>query len=81
MFGQTPNFVPLASRMEHAEAKFREPVNEKPNPKSPLLRKAELSFALDRLSLKQIKVIDSRNQQVKIVLKACNSTARYRDIL
>jgi hypothetical protein len=73
-------FVPLASRMEQAETKFREPVTEKPNPKSPLLKKAELSFALDRLTLKQIEVIGSRDQQIKIVLKACNSTTRYKDI-
>jgi len=73
-------FVPLASRMEQAEAKFREPVTEKPTPKSPLLRKAELSFALDRLTLKQIEVIGSRDQQIKIVLKACNSIARYKEI-
>ena len=73
-------FVPLASRMEQAETKFREPVSEKPTPKSPLLRKAELSFALDRLTLKHIEVIGSRDQQIKIVLKACNSIARYKDI-
>ena len=66
--------------MEQAETKFREPVSEKPTPKSPLLRKAELSFALDRLTLKHIEVIGSRDQQIKIVLKACNSIARYKDI-
>ncbi len=65
-------FVPLASRMEQVEAKFREPVTEKPT--------SELSFALDRLSLKQIEVIGSRDQQIKIVLKACNSIARYKEI-
>ena len=54
-------FVPLAFRIEQAEAKFREPVTEKLTSKSPLLRKAELSFTLDRLTLKQIKVIGSRD--------------------
>ncbi len=66
--------------MKQAKAKFRELVVEKSILKSSLLRKVELSFALNRLFLKQIEVIDSRDQQIKIILKACNSIARYKDI-
>ncbi|KAL8674153.1 MAG: hypothetical protein Q9168_001447 [Polycauliona sp. 1 TL-2023] len=73
------HFVPLASKMEQAEAKFRESVTEKQNPKSPLLEQAELSLALDKLSLEPIRLIGSRDQQIKVVLKACKANARYKD--
>jgi len=66
--------------MKQAKTKFRELIIEKPIPKSSLLRKVELSFALNRLTLKQIEIIDSRDQQIKIALKACNSIAKYKDI-
>ena len=71
-------FVPLASRMEQAEAELRGPVTKKPTPKDPQFGKTALSFALDKLSLKQIEVVGSRDNQIQIVLKACD--ARYKDI-
>jgi len=46
-------FVPLASRLEQAEAKLRESVNEK---------QAELSSALDKLSLARLGLIGSREK-------------------
>ncbi|KAL8993845.1 MAG: hypothetical protein Q9169_006042 [Polycauliona sp. 2 TL-2023] len=73
------HFVPLASKMEQAEAKFRESVTEKQNPKSPLLEQAELPSALDKLSLEPIRLIGARDQQIKVVLKACKANARYKD--
>jgi len=73
-------FVPLASRMEQAEANLRESVTEKQPPNSPLPGLAELSSALDKLSLEQIGLIGSRDQQIKVVLKACKANARYKDI-
>jgi len=73
-------FVPLASRMEQAETKLRESVNEKQTPKSPLLGQGKLSSALDKLSLQQIGLIGSRDQQIKVVLKACKANARYKVI-
>ncbi|KAI9889601.1 MAG: hypothetical protein M1814_005108 [Vezdaea aestivalis] len=74
-------FVPLASRMEEAEAKLRELITEKPTSKSPLLGNTGLSFALDNLTLKRIEIIGSRDHQIKTALKACSSNARYKDIL
>jgi len=73
-------FVPLASRMEQAEANLRESVTEKQPPNSPLPGLAKLSSALDKLSLEQIGLIGSRDQQIKVVLKACKANARYKDI-
>ncbi|KAL9594881.1 MAG: hypothetical protein Q9179_005205 [Wetmoreana sp. 5 TL-2023] len=73
-------FVPLASRMEQAEAKLRESVTEKQAPKSPLPGQAELSSALDKLSLEQIGLTGPRDQQIKVVLEACKANPRYKDI-
>ncbi len=73
-------FIPLASRIEQAEAKLRESVTEKQPPKSPLPGQAELSSALDKLSLEQIGLTGSRDQQIKVVLKACKANSRYKDI-
>ena len=73
-------FIALASKMEQVEAKLREPVTEKQTAKSPLLRQAQLSSALDRLSLEPIRLIGSRDQQIKVVLKALKADARYKDI-
>ncbi len=71
-------FVPLASRMEQAEAKLREPITEKQNPGSPLPER--LSLALDRLSLEPILLVGSRNEQIQVVFKTFNPEARYKDI-
>ncbi len=73
-------FVPLASRMEQAEAKLREPVAERQTLKSPLLGHAELSPALHRLSLEAVRLTGSRDQQIHVVLKAKKANARYKDI-
>jgi len=73
-------FVPLASKMEQAEAELRESVTEKQTSKSPLLGQAQLSSALDRLSLEPIRLVGSRDQQIKAVLKARKADARYKDI-
>ncbi|MCJ1286467.1 hypothetical protein MMC26_005812 [Xylographa opegraphella] len=73
-------FVPLASRMEQAEAKLRKSVTEKQAHKSPLPRQAELSSALGKLSLEQIVLTGSRDQQIKVVLEACKADPRYKDI-
>ncbi|KAL9595912.1 MAG: hypothetical protein Q9179_004794 [Wetmoreana sp. 5 TL-2023] len=72
--------VPLASRMEQAEAKLREPVAERQTLKSSLLGHAELSPALDRLSLEPVRLTGSRDQQIRVVLKAQKANARYEDI-
>ena len=73
-------FVPLASRMERAEAKLREPVAERETLESPLLRHVKLSSALDRLSLEPIRLTGSRDQQIHVVLKAQGANTRYKDI-
>ena len=73
-------FVPLASRMEQAEAKLREPFTDRKNPKAPLLGQAQLSLALDRLSLEPIRLIGSRDEQIKVVVKTFKLDARYKDI-
>ena len=73
-------FVPLASKMELAEAKLREPVTEKQNPKSPEPRQVQLSVMLDKLSLEPIQIIGSRDEQIKVVLKAMKGDARYKNI-
>ncbi|KAF6236088.1 hypothetical protein HO173_005716 [Letharia columbiana] len=73
-------FVPLASRMEQAEAKLREPVTNQKTPKAPLLGQAQLSSALDRLSLEPIRLIGSRDEQIKVVVKTFKLDARYKDI-
>ena len=73
-------FVPLASRMERAEAKLRDLVTEIQAPKPRPPGQAELSSALDRLSLEPVRLVGSRDQQVKAVLKAQKADARYKDI-
>lgn len=73
-------FVPLASRMEQAEAKFRKPVTEKQTPKFPLFGPAQLSPALDRLSLEPLKLIGSRDEQIKAILNNVRADIRYKDI-
>ncbi|KAL9012461.1 MAG: hypothetical protein Q9173_002777 [Seirophora scorigena] len=68
-------FVPLASRMEQAEAKLRESVTEKQTLKS----EAKLSSALDKVSLEPVRLIGSRAQQMKVIFKACRENARYKE--
>lgn len=70
----------MASRIEQAEAKLREPVAERQTLKSPLLGHAELSPALHRLSLEAVRLTGSRDQQIHVVLKAKKANARYKDI-
>lgn len=73
-------FVPLASKMEQAEAKLREPVTKENLPKVPLFGQAQLSSALDKLSLEPVRLIGSRDQQVKAILNTINVRTRYKDI-
>lgn len=73
-------FVPLASRMDKAEAKFREPVVKGQPLKSTLPGPSGLSSALDKLSLGPIRLTGSRDQQIGFVLKAKKANARYKDI-
>ena len=73
-------FVPLASKMEQVEAKLRESVTEKKSPKPPLPDQAQLSSALDKLSLEPIRLIGSRDEQMKVVFKTLKGDARYKDI-
>lgn len=68
-------FVPLASKLEQVEARLREPV---PKNQAPDL---QLSSMLDRLSLEPIRLVGSRDEQVKIFSKAVKSDARYKEIL
>jgi len=70
----------MASRMEQAEAKLREPVVERQTLKSSLLGHAKLSPTLDRLSLEPIRLTGSRDQQIHVVLKIQKANARYKDI-
>ncbi|KAL9633009.1 MAG: hypothetical protein Q9164_004954 [Protoblastenia rupestris] len=74
------HFVPLASRMEQAEAKLRGLVAEKQTIKSPLPGHAELSPMLERLSLEPIRLTGSRDQQIRVCFKAQKANARYKDI-
>lgn len=69
-------FVPLASRMEQAEAKFRESVTEEQTLKS---GQAKLSSALAKISLEPVRLLGSRAQQMKVVFKACRENARYKE--
>ena len=73
-------FVPLASRMEQAEAKLRGLIAEKQTIKSPLQTHTELSPALERLRLEPVRLTGSRDQQISVALKAEKATARYKDI-
>ena len=73
-------FVPLALRMERVEAKLREPIAERQTIKPPLLGHAELSQAVDRLSLEPVRLTGSRDQQIHTILKAQKADARYQDI-
>lgn len=67
-------FVPLASKLEQAEARLREPVSKDQTSDS------RLSLALNRLSLEPMQLLGSRDEQIKIVFKAVKSDARYKDI-
>jgi len=73
-------FVPLATRMQQVEAKFRGPVAEKKPLESPQLGHAGLSPALGRLSLEPIRLTGSRDQQVSVVFKAQKANSRYKEI-
>lgn len=64
-------FGPLAAKLEHAEARLREPVPE---------NQASLSAGLDRLSLDPLRLTGSREGQIKSVSKAVKSDARYKEI-
>ncbi|MCJ1475096.1 hypothetical protein MMC13_003756 [Lambiella insularis] len=71
-------FVPLASKMEQAEAKLQIPVLDK---KTPLLAgQAQLSSSLNKLSLESIRLIGSRDEQLKVIRKADRPEGRYRDV-
>lgn len=73
-------FVPLASRMEQAEARFREPITND-QPPSPLrLGETRLSSALGRLSLKPTRLFGSRNEQIQVVFKTFKEGARYKEV-
>ena len=73
-------FVPLASRMEQAEAKLRGLIAEKQTIKSPPQTHTKLSPALERLRLEPVRLTGSRDQQISVALKAQKATARYKDI-
>lgn len=73
-------FVPLASRMEQAETKLRDHITKEQPPKSPPLEEARLSSALHRLSLKPLRLVGSRNEQILVVLKTFKANTRYREI-
>lgn len=73
-------FVALAAKMKQAEAKLREPVTEKRTLRSAAVRQENVSAVLDRLSLEPVRLIGSRDQQIKAVVKASSSDARYRGI-
>ena len=73
-------FVPLASRMEQAEDKLREPVPAKQITKSPLSGQEQVSSAFGKLSLEPIRLSGSRDEQIQVVLKASNPDARYQSI-
>lgn len=73
-------FVPLASKMEQAEAKLREPVTKENLAYVPPFGQAQLSSALNKLSLKPVRLIGSRDQQVKAVVNTLNVKSRYKDI-
>ncbi|KAL8823199.1 MAG: hypothetical protein Q9191_006082 [Dirinaria sp. TL-2023a] len=73
-------FLPLASRLEQAEAQLREPAVQKEAVKSALSGRAAISQALDKLSLEPIRLMGSRDEQIKAILKAEKANARYKDI-
>ena len=66
--------------MEQAEAKLQEPVAKRHTLNSLLTGHAELSSALDRLSLEPVRLTGSRDQQIKVVLEVQKANARYKDI-
>lgn len=73
-------FVPLASRMEQVEAKLRERATKEQSPESSRLAETRLSSALGRLSLKPMRLVGSRNEQIQVVLKTFKADARYKEI-
>lgn len=73
-------FVPLAARMERAEAKFRDPIAARQALKAPLFGHSGLSPALDKLSLEPIRLTGSHDQQIDIVLKSQRANTRYKNI-
>ncbi|MCJ1347634.1 hypothetical protein MMC31_005862 [Peltigera leucophlebia] len=73
-------FVPLASRMEQVEAKLREHATKEQSPESSRLAETRLSSALGRLSLKPMRLVGSRNEQIQVVLKTFKADARYKEI-
>lgn len=73
-------FVPLASKMEQAEAKLREPATKKNPPNIPVLGQAQLSSALDKLSLEPVRLTGSRDQQIKTLLKILKADSRYKEL-
>ncbi|ERF70407.1 hypothetical protein EPUS_05226 [Endocarpon pusillum Z07020] len=73
-------FVPLASSIEQAEEKFRAPVTERKTPKHTLRGQTQLSSAVDERSLESIRLIGSRDEQIRVVFKIFHNDARYKDI-
>ena len=73
-------FILLSTRMEQEEVKFQELIAEEQPHKSLLPRHAELSPALERLSLEPIRLAGSRNKQMNVVFKNQKASARHKDI-
>lgn len=73
-------FLPLASRLEQAEAQLREPAAQKETFKFALSEHAAISRALDKLSFEPIRLIGSRDEQIQVILQAEKANARYKDI-
>ena len=73
-------FVPLASRMEQAEAELREPVAEKQTIEYPVWRRAELSQTLETLRLEPVRLTGSRDQQINVAFRGPKAISRYRHI-
>lgn len=61
-------FVVLASRMEQAEAKLREPEKQDT---------FRLTSALNKLSIEPVKLTGSRDELINVILKQLESNARY----
>lgn len=73
-------FVPLASKLEQAEIQLREPVTRDNHINAPLFEQAQLSSALDKLSLEPVRIIGSHDQQIKTVLNTLKADSRYKDL-
>ena len=68
-------FVPLAAKMEQAEARLRGPITASQGSRS------QLPSALDQLSLKPMRLVGSLDELIKVAFKAVKSDARYTDLI